>query len=49
MVRVAAMRRASERIVSAPTPVMEAAHSAFFGWASVAPIKYGSTRAKPSQ
>ena len=39
MVRVAAMRRASTRIVSAGTPVIAAAQSASFGWPSVSPMR----------
>ena len=39
IVRVAAMRRASARIVSAGTPVIAAAQSASFGWPSVSPIR----------
>ena len=39
IVRVAAMRRASARIVSAGTPVIAAAQSASFGWPSLSPIR----------
>ena len=49
MVRVAAIRRASARMVSAGTPVIGEAQSASFGWPSVSPIRYGSTRSKPMQ
>jgi hypothetical protein len=49
MVRVLAIRRARARIVSAGTPVMPAAHSAFFGTPSLSPKRYGRTRSKPAQ
>ncbi len=39
MVRFAAMRRASARMVSAGTPVIGAAQSASFGWPSLSPIR----------
>ena len=42
----AAICRARSRIVSAGTPVIAAAHAASFGWPSVSPVRYGSTRAE---